>query len=109
METKIIPFDAAEYLQDRRTQIALLKDAIASGNAQYLANAIGAVVRARGGFSQLERETGIKRQTLNKSFGPSGNPTLETILAVLPKLGLDLDFRERPDSGEAEPREAAHA
>jgi probable addiction module antidote protein len=109
METEIIPFDAAEYLQNRRTQIALLRDAITSGDAHYLANAIGAVARASGGFTQLEKKTGIKRQTLNKSFGPAGNPTLETMLAVLPKLGLDLDFRERADVPEAERRKAARA
>jgi probable addiction module antidote protein len=85
-------FDAADYLGRESSQIHLLRDAAESGNPHYLATAIGAVARARG-LSQLARETGIKRQTLNKSFGPQGNPTLETLLAVLPALGLELDFR----------------
>ncbi|MFN3946183.1 MAG: addiction module antidote protein [Allosphingosinicella sp.] len=85
-------FDAADYLGRESSQIYLLRDAAASGNANYLATAIGVVARARG-LSQLARETGIKRQTLNKSLGPQGNPTLETLMAVLPALGLEIDFR----------------
>jgi probable addiction module antidote protein len=92
-------FDAADYLGRESSQIHLLRDAVESGNAHYLATAIGAVARARG-LSQLARETGIKRQTLNKSFGPQGNPTLETLMAVLPVLGLEIDFRfKKPSRG----------
>jgi probable addiction module antidote protein len=90
-------FDAADYLGRESSQIYLLRDAVESGNAHYLATAIGAVARARG-LSQLARETGIKRQTLNKSFGPHGNPTLETLMAVLPALGLEIDFRIKEPS-----------
>lgn len=109
METTIIPFDAADYLHDSRTQLALLRDAAASRDPRYIANAIGTVARAKGGLSNLERLTGIKRQTLNKSFGPSGNPTLETLLVVLSKLGIDLDFRESVDRSHEERREPTHA
>jgi probable addiction module antidote protein len=94
-------FDAADYLGRESSQIHLLRDAVESGNAHYLATAIGAVARARG-LSQLARETGIKRQTLNKSFGPQGNPTLETLMAVLPALGLEIDFRFKEPSQQRE-------
>lgn len=94
------PFDAADYIRgDDETQIYLLRNALASGHAAYIANAIGAVARARG-LSGLERETGIKRQTLNKSLSLKGNPTLETLMTVLGALGLRLevveDRAERP-------------
>ena len=57
---------------------------------------IGAVARARG-LTNLERATGIKRQTLNKSFSLKGNPTLETLLTVLGALGLRLEIvADRP-------------
>jgi probable addiction module antidote protein len=45
------------------------------------------VARARG-MSELANETGIKRQQLYRSFSDEGNPTLETMLKVLPALGL---------------------
>jgi putative addiction module killer protein/probable addiction module antidote protein len=90
-ELRIRPFDIADYLERDSSQVSLLRDALASGHAGYIANAIGAVARARG-LTAMERETGIKRQTLNKSLSLKGNPTLETLLAVLGALGLKLEI-----------------
>ena len=98
-------FNAADYLGRESSQIHLLRDAVESGNPHHLATAIGAVARARG-LSQLARETGIKRQTLNKSFGPQGNPTLETLMTVLPALGLEIDFRLKSPTPREELAEA---
>jgi putative addiction module killer protein/probable addiction module antidote protein len=93
-DLEIAPFDAADYIKgDDETQIYLLRQALASGHPAYIANAVGAVARARG-LSSLERETGIKRQTLNKSLSLKGNPTLETLLTVLKALGLRLEVVE---------------
>ena len=88
------PFDAADYIKgDDEAQIYLLRNALASGRPGYIAAALGAVARARG-LSRLERETGIKRQTLNKSLSAKGNPTLETLTTVLGALGLRLEVVE---------------
>jgi putative addiction module killer protein/probable addiction module antidote protein len=93
-ELKITPFDAADYIRgDDETQIYLLRNALASGHAAYAACALGAVARARG-LSNLQRATGIKRQTLNKSLSLKGNPTLETLMTVLGALGLRLEIVE---------------
>ena len=89
-------FDPVDYL-DEEGQTELLDDAIASGDGAYLAHAIGTIARAKGGLLGLERRTGIKRQTLAKSLGKSGNPTLDTLLPVLRALGLKL--RIIPDEG----------
>ena len=86
---KTKPFDVASYL-DPEGQDFLLDDAIASEDAAYLAHAIGTIARSKGGLLALERRTGIKRQTLAKSFGADGNPTLGTLLPVLKALGLTL-------------------
>jgi probable addiction module antidote protein len=61
--------------------------------------------RSKGGMLQLERLTGIKRQTLNKSLGPDGNPTLETLVPVLKALGIRL----RVEHVSAQERELADA
>lgn len=90
MKIETRPFDAAKYLDDEESQLDLLNDAIESGDASYIAHALGTIARANGGLTHLERLTGIKRQTLNKSLGKSGNPTLETLLPVLKALGLRL-------------------
>ncbi len=84
-------FDPSEFL-DEAGQIELLDDAIASGDGAYLAHAIGTIARAKGGLLSLERRTGIKRQTLAKSLGKAGNPTLDTLLPVLKGLGLRLSI-----------------
>ena len=88
----ITPFDAADYLGSEEAQLALLNDAIGTGDAAYIANAVGAVARARKGMSKLARDTGIKRQTLTKSLSSKGNPTLATIVPVLEKLGLRMQI-----------------
>jgi probable addiction module antidote protein len=91
----ITAFDAADYLDTVEAQIAYLNDAVASGNPGVLASALGAVARAQSrtkGMGELARATGIKRQTLNKSLGPRGNPSLATLVPVVEKLGLGLRF-----------------
>ena len=87
------PWDLADYLGRESSQIYVLRNALESGHPGYIAAALGAVARARG-LSKLERETGIKRQTLNKSLSPKGNPTLETLTTVLGALGLRLEVVE---------------
>lgn len=89
MTTKTEAFDPAAYL-DEEDQSGLLDDALATGDANVIAGAIGIVARARGGFLVLERRTGIKRQTLAKSFGPKGNPTVRVLTAALEALGFRL-------------------
>jgi len=92
METKIRPVDTSTLSRTDEDQVHLIRDALASGDAHYIAHAIGVVARARG-LSELERETGMKRQTLHKALSEKGNPTLETILPVLKALNLQLDVR----------------
>lgn len=94
MTVEIAPFDAADYLKTAADCIDLLNDALASGHPGYIARALGAVARARGGLSELERKTHIKRQSLNKALSEQGNPTLETIVPVVAALGLQLKVVE---------------
>ena len=90
MRTGIKTIDTAALFKTDADQIHLIRDALASGDAHYIAHAIGVVARARG-LTDMERQTGIKRQTLNKALSTNGNPTLETILPVLKALNLQLD------------------
>jgi probable addiction module antidote protein len=93
MRTGIKFVDTATLFKTDEDQIHLIRDALASGDAHYIAHALGVVARARG-LSDLERQTGMKRQTLHKALSTKGNPTLETILPVLKALNLRLDVRE---------------
>ena len=89
MTTKTRKFDAARYLGSPRAQIELLNDALESGNAAYIANALGVIARARG-ISDLSRRTGLSRVGLYKALSKKGDPQLSTLVAVLQSLGLTL-------------------
>lgn len=102
MSLKTRPFDAANYLEDAADQADILSDAVESGDPRYIAYALGAVARARGGIAKLAREAGMNRQALHKALSEDGNPTLETVLKVLKALGMHLRIEERPAQREME-------
>ncbi|MGB1409201.1 addiction module antidote protein, partial [Alloalcanivorax venustensis] len=71
-----------------------ISDALETGDAAYIAHAMGVVARARG-MSQLANDTGLSREQLYRSFSEHGNPTLKTVLAVLDALDIDLNAHAR--------------
>jgi probable addiction module antidote protein len=78
MERLKNPDYAAEYL----AQILAEKD-----KAAFLV-ALKDVVEATGGMSLMAKRVGLKRPSLYKVFSKGGNPTLETLQAILGALGL---------------------
>ncbi len=94
MTTKTIPFDAAEYLTSTDDHVELLSEALAEGDAAFIAAALGTIVRARG-ISRVAEDTGLTRQALHKALGKNGNPTLSTVMKVLGTLDLQLQARVR--------------
>ena len=97
--TKTRPFDAAHYIDSAADQADLLSDAVESGDPRYIAYALGAVARARGGIARLAREAGMNRQALHKALSEDGNPSLDTVLRVLRALGLHMRIEEAPPLG----------
>jgi probable addiction module antidote protein len=93
LETK--PFDAAKHFRTDEAQARLLNDALGSGDAGYVANALGVIARARG-MSEIAQETGLSRTALYASFSENGNPSLDTILRVTKALGLALHASAAP-------------
>lgn len=94
MTTPTIPFDPGRYLTSARDHADLLSDALESGNAGYIAAALGVVAKARG-MSRLAEETGLSRQALHRALSEEGNPRLDTLLKVLSALGLQLEAKAR--------------
>jgi probable addiction module antidote protein len=87
LETK--PFDAAKYLTSAEAQTALLNDALASGEAAYIANALGVIARAHG-MADVARQAGVTREALYKSLSDAGDPRLTTLMGVARALGFKL-------------------
>jgi len=89
MATKTIPFDATEYLNSPESQAELLSDALESGDAGYIANALGVIARARG-MTHVARRAGVTRESLYKALSHEGDPKLTTLLGVIKSLGFKL-------------------
>lgn len=88
-------FDPAEYLTTPEAIAEFMSDALETGDAGYVAKAVGVVARAKG-MSELARETGLSREQLYRSFSANGNPTLKTFLTVMRALGMDMTARAHP-------------
>lgn len=89
MAEKLTTYDPAAALVDDEEIAAFMADAFESGDASYIAKALGIVARAKG-MSQIAKQTGLSREQLYRSFSETGNPTLKTTLAVMKALGIDL-------------------
>lgn len=92
MAEKLSEFDPAAMLRNDEAIEIFLADAFETGDYSHIAAAIGAAARAKG-MSKIARETGLAREQLYKSLSATGNPTLETLMAVLKAIGVR-DYRE---------------
>ena len=84
------PFDVADYLTDEESISAYLTEVLESDDPRYIAKALGAVARARGGMAQLAKDTGISREALYRALSDTGNPEFGTVLKVMHALGVRL-------------------
>ncbi len=89
MTEKLTTYDPAAALVDDEEIAAFMADAFETGDAAYVAKALGVVARAKG-MTQISRKTGLSREQLYRSFSERGNPTLKTTLAVMRALGVDV-------------------
>jgi probable addiction module antidote protein len=89
LKNKLKTFDPAEVLTSDEAIATFMADAFESGNAGYIAHALGVVARAKG-MAQIAGQTGLAREQLYRSFSEHGNPTLKTTLAVMKALGIEL-------------------
>lgn len=90
MTVETTPFDAAKYLGTPEAQEEFLRDALESGDAGYIAHALGVIARAQG-MSRVAQDAGLSREALYKALSPTGNPTLSTLLGVMKAVGFKLD------------------
>ncbi|HTO33840.1 MAG TPA: addiction module antidote protein [Pararhizobium sp.] len=89
MAIETLPFDAAEYIDTPEAQAELLSDAFESGDAGYIAAALGVVARAKG-MTQVAKDAGVTREALYKALSTGGDPKLSTLLGVIKALGVNL-------------------
>jgi len=103
MTELLYDYDPATALKSTETIEVFMADAFETGDATYIAKALGVVARAKG-MTKIAQETGLSREQLYRSFGEQGNPTLKTTLAVMHALGLDMTTKIMRSDSEVSPR-----
>jgi len=89
MALETTAFDPAEYLDDEAAVAGYLSDALETGDAAFIADALGVVARAKG-MKQIAEDAGVSRESLYRALSNSGNPEFGTVLKVVGALGLRL-------------------
>jgi probable addiction module antidote protein len=89
MTEKLTTYDPANALVDDEEIAFFMADALETGDAAYIAKALGVVARAKG-MTEIAQKTGLSREQLYRSFSEHGNPTLKTTLAVMRALGIEI-------------------
>ena len=96
MALETFPFDSSEFLGTPEAQLDLLTDALETGDATYIAHALGVVARARG-MTAIAKEAGVTREALYKALSERGDPKLSTLLGVMKALGVQLSAKSVDD------------
>lgn len=94
MGLKTTPFDPADFLKSEDDIVTYLNVWLEDGSPQEIASALGDVARSKG-MTDIARKAGLGRQALYNALSKDGNPTLETLAAVLDALGLELSVKRR--------------
>lgn len=94
MGVKTTPFDPADYLSSEADIADYLKIWMEDGSPQEIARAIGDIARSKG-MSEIARKAGVGRQALYNALSENGNPTLQTLMAVLDALDLELSVQPK--------------
>ena len=92
MIPKTTRFDAADYLDTEKRQVAYIAAALETGDADFVRDALGLVARARG-MSEIAKNAGLNRESLYKALGETGNPEFSTVMRIVRALGLTLSAR----------------
>ena len=90
MSLKTTEFDPAEYLTDGEAVAAYLREAFENEDARGVVDALGDVVRARGGVDQLAQETSLEVDVVRRAVSESGPPDLDAIMKVMHAVGVRL-------------------
>ncbi len=86
---KLLPFDAARYLNDDAAVAEYMNAVLETGDADLLLMALGDIARARG-MAQVAKDTGLGRESLYKALAPGAKPRFDTVLKVARALGVKL-------------------
>jgi probable addiction module antidote protein len=90
-------FDAAKYIDSPDAVAAYLRDAFETGDADFIAQAIGTMARARG-MSNVAKQAGVSRANLYRALKAGGKPEFTTIMKVLDARDIQLVAKPKDDT-----------
>lgn len=93
-------FDSADYLNTAEAIAAYLDAYLEDSSPEELRGALDTVARSHG-VSDLSQRSGVTRAGIYKALGQGGNPSFETVRAILGAMGLRLTVE--PAEREPEP------
>jgi probable addiction module antidote protein len=88
-KTRLVPFDAARYLNDEAAIAEYMTAVLESEDPDLLLLALADVARARG-MAQVAKDAGLGRESLYKALAPGAKPRFDTVLKVARALGVRL-------------------
>lgn len=92
MGTKEFDSFVREELKDTELAAEYLTAAIEAGSVDEFLLALRNVADAHGGLGVLSEIADLNRQNLYKMLSEDGNPTIESLVAILDSLGITLSF-----------------
>jgi probable addiction module antidote protein len=103
---KTTRFEATDYLDSEKRQVAYITAALESGDADFVRDALGVVAKARG-MGEIAKIAGLNRESLYKALGETGNPEFGTVMRIVRALGLTLAARPAATARSRKRRRAA--
>jgi probable addiction module antidote protein len=94
-----------DMLKDKQRSLAYLNAALDEQDPRVFLIALRNVTQAQGGVAKVAAQSGLNRESLYRALSPKGNPTVQTVAAVLGALGARLGVakRKRPPQRAATP------
>jgi probable addiction module antidote protein len=87
MPLETYPWDPTPYLDSDEAIAAYMEAAFETEDPAFIVHPFGIAARAKG-ISQIAKDAGLSRESLDRALGENGNPEFATVLKVAKALGL---------------------
>jgi probable addiction module antidote protein len=84
------------YLQNITSAAGLLAECLDDDEPKTFLVALRDVVLANGGVAKAAKASGLNRESLYKALSLNGNPSLQTVRAILSAVGIRITFEKAP-------------
>jgi probable addiction module antidote protein len=84
----------ADEIETREDVIGILEAALEEEDTEFLFEVIGDIARSKG-IAKIATELNLNRESLYRSLSQDGNPSFNTIVKVLDKLGFQLSIKQK--------------